>query len=622
MLARNSSTPTHHSERRRRSPHMALLAVLLLIALLGAACGDSGGDDDNGGSAGGEEPTRGGEIRVESQEPGSLDPPLSSGSEDARIVRLVFDGLVGYDQETAALEPRVATEWESNDDATEWTFKLREGTKFSNGEEVTAESFVRGATRAASPDIYNNPDGLGYHLDGVEGVAEHSAGTAPDVEGIEAVDDYTLKFTLTAADAEFPVKAGHNPFYPIPSEEAMAAQQPSWAEFPIGNGPFKLKEAWKHNQSITLVRNDEYYGDEPYLDQVNFVITADLDTAYVNWQAGNVDWTRIPPPKTQEARQQNEGNYLIRDMAGFEYLAFTLQHAPMDNKLFRQAVSLSIDRQAISDAVFFGLRTPAAAIVPELMPGSRVDGADGPCEYCEHDPDRAKQLFEQSGVNLDKLTLHFNAGAGHDEWMAAVAQQVSQTLGIPVEAIPATTQFTGSAGYTGWMKSGAPASANRLAWSLDYPTPDNFLYPLLFSTSSDNKPNYNNPEYDELILEARTELESDARIALYQEAEDLALEDMPLIPLWWRTQLRLVKLDKFGGLEIDPFEDPTLRTAYIKGDASESPDETPSETASPTGSATPSGAASPTGSATPAATQPAASPSVAPSPTATATAAP
>lgn len=617
MPARIFPFASQHSERQRRSPHLALLASLLLIALLGAACGDSGGDDDSGGSSGGEVPTRGGEIRVESQEPGSLDPPLASGSEDARIVRLVFDGLVGYDQETAALEPRVATEWESNDDATEWTFKLREGTKFSNGEEVTAESFVRGATRAASPDLYNNPDGLGYHLDGVKGVAEHSAGTAPDVEGVEAVDDYTLKFTLTAADAEFPVKAGHNPFYPMPSEEAMAAQQPSWGEFPIGNGPFKLKEAWKHNQSITLVRNDEYYGDEAYLDQVNFVITADLDTAYVNWQAGNIDWTRIPPPKTQEARQQNPDNYLIRDMAGFDYLAFTLKQAPMDNKLFRQAVSLSIDRKAISDAVFFGLRTPAKGIVPELMPGSRVDGDDGPCKYCEYDPDRAKQLFQQSGVKIDKLTLHFNAGAGHDEWMAATAQQISQTLGIPVEAIPATTQFTGSAGYTGWIKEGAPPSANRIAWSLDYPTPDNFLYPLLFSSSTDNKSSYNNPAYDKLIGEARAELDSDAREKLYQEAEDLALEDMPIVPMWWRTQFRLAKLDRFGGLAIDPFEDPTLRTAYVKGEASESPSGSPS----PSGTASPPPVASPTGSATPAATEPPASPSVAPSPSPGATAA-
>ncbi len=205
---------------------------------------------------------------------------------------------------------------------------------------------------------------------------------------------------------------------PIPSDEAIAAQQPSWAEFPIGNGPYKLKEPWQHNQSITLVRNDDYYGDKTYLDEVRFVITSDLDTAYVNWQAGNVDWTRIPPPKTKEARDQNEGNYLIRDMAGFDYLVFTMNHAPMNNKLFRQAVSLSVDRQSISDAVFFGLRTPAAATLPELLPGSRVDGDEGPCDYCDYDPDRARELFQESGVKLDKLTLYFNAGAGHDEWMA------------------------------------------------------------------------------------------------------------------------------------------------------------------------------------------------------------
>ena len=556
------------------------ICVLLFVVLLGAACGNGGDDGGDGAGGGGDQPTRGGLIRVESQEPGSLDPPLGAGSEDARIIRLLFDGLVGYNDETAALEPRVAERWESNDDATEWTFFLRDGVTFSNGEEVTAESFVRGVTRAASPDLYNNPDGLGYHLDGIEGVAERSAGEAPGVSGVEAVDDRTLRFRLTASDAEFPVRAGHLPFFPVPSEQAMAGQQPSWAENPIGNGPFKMKGPWQRNQFIELVRNDDYYGDKPYLDEVRFVITADQDTSYVNWQAGNLDWTRIPPPKTQEARQQNPGNFLIRNMAGLDYLVFTSQKAPMNNKQFRQAVSMSVDRQAITDAVFFGLRTPAAGIVPELIPGSRAEDAQGPCEYCDYDPERAKQLFEESGVQIDKLTLHYNAGAGHDEWMQAVAQQIATTLGIQTEAVAATTQFTGNAGYTAWIKDAAPPSLNRLGWGMDYPSAANFLRPLLFSNSNDNKSSYNNPDYDRLLDEARAETDEDTRQELYQEAEDLALEDMPIVPMWWRTQFRLVRLDRFGGLEIDPFEDPTLRTAYVKGEG-EAGDEGEDETASP-----------------------------------------
>jgi ABC-type oligopeptide transport system substrate-binding subunit len=555
----------------------------MFVALLAGACTQGPSDDDEGAS-GGDQPTRGGLIRVESQEPGSLDPPLASGSEDARIVRQLFDGLVGYHNKTAGVEPRVATRWESNEDATQWTFFLREGTKFSNGEEVTAESFVRGATRSTSPDLYNNPDGLGYHLNGVMGTAEHAAGQTPNLPGVEAVDKYTLRFTLNSADAEFAVKAGHLPFFPIPSDETIQGQQPSWAENPIGNGPFKMKGPWQHNQTVELVRNDSYYGDKAYLDEVRFVITPDQDTSYVNWQAGNLDWTRIPPPKLQEARQQNEGNYLVRDMAGINYLTFTLKHPPLDNKLFHQAVSLAVDREAINDAVFFGLNTPASGIVPELLPGSRVKGSNGPCKYCNYDPAQAKELFQQSGVQIDKLTLYFNAGAGHDEWMQAAAQQIATNLGIQTEAVAATAQFTGSGGYTGWIKTGAPPSLDRLAWTMDYPTPDNFLYPLMYSTSTDNKSNYANPEVDKLINDARKETDADARLKLYQQAEDLVLEDMPIVPMWWRTQFRLVKLDRFGGLEIDPFEDPTVRTAYVKGGAttSESPAASPGATAAAT----------------------------------------
>lgn len=602
MPFRRALQPTMNSGGRRKTVRRPVLCGLTLIVLLASACGQTPSDDD-GGASGGDQPTRGGLIRVESQEPGSLDPPLAAGSEDARIVRQLFDGLVGYNSKTAALEPRVATSWESNEDATEWTFQLREGTTFSNGEPVTAESFVRGATRSTSPDLYNNPDGLGYHLNGVKGTAEHAAGTADNLPGVEAVDEKTLKFSLTSADAEFAVKAGHLPFYPVPSEEAIAGQKPSWAENPIGNGPFKMKGPWLHNQTIELVRNDSYYGKEPYLDEVRFVIVPDQDTAYVNWQGGNLDWTRIPPPKLREAKEQNPGNYLVRDMAGINYLAFTLKQPPMDNKLFRQAVSMAVDRKAINDAVFFGLNTSATAMVPQLLPGSRVKGATGPCKYCKYDPAEAKRLFQESGVTIEKLTMYFNAGAGHDEWMQAAAQQIANNLGIQVEAVAATAQFTGGGGYTGWIKTGAPASLDRLGWTIDYPTPDNFLYPLFYSTTEDNKSNYNNPDYDQLIEQARMETDEDARIKIYQQAEDLVLEDMPIVPMWWRTQFRLAKLDKFGGLAIDPFEDPTVREAYVKGGASSSesppaattavtPPATPAE-ASP-GAATPS--AAPTGS--------------------------
>ncbi len=133
------------------------------------------------------------------------------------------------------------------------------------------------------------------------------------------------------------------------------------------------------------------------------------------------------------------------------------------------------------------------------------------------------------------------------------------------------------------------------------------MYPLFQSGSNDNKSNYNNTDYDKLVADARKEIDDSEREKLYQKAEDVVLEDMPIMPMFWRTQIRLVKLDRFGGLAIDPFEDPTLRTAYIKGEASDEP----SESETPTAPASPS---------VPASTEPPASPSVAPSPSVSATA--
>lgn len=543
-----------------RHRNWAVVSWLLALLLLGTACKSTKNATPAGAS--------GGTFVVESQEPGSLDPPLASGSEDLRVVKAIFDGLILYDDKTAAVKPGVATSWDVNSDNTQFTFHLRSGTKFSNGEPVTAESFVRGMARSLLPKFYNDPNGLGYHLDGIKGAGDISSGVTTTLTGAIAKNDTTLEVDLSAPDAEFVVKVGHMPFLPIPSDAAMAAQKPSWAENPIGNGPFMMKQAWQHNQGITLVPNPTYYGTKPRVDEVDFKIFPDQDTAYLQWQAGNLDWTRFPPAKIPEAKQQNPGNYIIQDVGGINYLSTRAQLPPTNNKLFNEAISMSFDRKAISDAVFAGLNTPAEGIIPPEIPGSRSKGATGPCQFCSYNPTKAQALFKQfkdaGGTVPNPFPMYFNAGAGHDAWMQAIAAQIQQTLGFPVQAIAATSQFTGAESYSKFIGKDAPASANRFGWSLDYPTPDNFMYPLLFSTSTDNKSNYNNPAYDTLIKQARAEPNADKRVKLYQQAEDIALTDLPIIPVWWRTQIRLVKLNKWGGLGMDPYEDPTLRTVYPK----------------------------------------------------------
>ncbi|MGH2708949.1 MAG: peptide ABC transporter substrate-binding protein, partial [Actinomycetota bacterium] len=392
---------------------------------------------------------------------------------------------------------------------TRFTFTLRPDAKFSNGEPVTAESFVRGWTRGTARD----EDGeVAYHLAGIKGYKEHhDDGTAAKLSGVLARDENILEVTLTEPDADFVTKTGHSSFMPIPSDETIKAQKPSWGEFPIGNGPFMLKgpEPWKHNQSITMVPNPNYVGSrpKPTLDEVRFVIFADQQTAYTEFQAGNLDWTRIPPEKVKEAEEQNPGNFIKQATAGLDFLDLLVTRAPTDNKKFRQAISLAVDRKLINDAIFNGLRQPADSIIPPLMPGYKK----GACKLCRHDPAMAKKLFQESGVEVrGKLPLQFNAGGSHEQWMQAVGDQIKTNLGIDYEFV---TKGPPLSEYLEYLRGdAAPGGVSRLGWGMDYPTPQNFLFPLLHSAANDNYSKYKNPEFEALLTKAGAETDTAKRL--------------------------------------------------------------------------------------------------------------
>ncbi len=537
----------------RRNRSLVRWALLTSLVLIAAGC--------RGQDSGEEAPKPGGVFRVELSEPGSIDPPHAQNSEEIILVNQLFEGLVIYDDVTAKVKPGMATRWDQNEDATKFTFTLRRDAKFSNGEPVTAESFVRGWTRGTARDEAGE---VAYHLARIKGYKEHhDDGAAADLAGVLAKDEDTLEVTLTEPDADFVTRTGHSPFMPVPSDEAIKGQKPSWGEFPIGNGPFMLKgpEPWKHNRSITMVPNPNYSGgrSRPTLDEVRFMIFADYQTAYTEFQAGNLDWTRIPVEKTKEAEAQNRGNFIKQRTAGLDYLGAIVTKAPTDNKRFRQAISLAVDRALINQAIFNELRQPADSIIPPLMPGY----TKGACKLCHYDPATAKKLFEESGVKSgSKLPILFNGGGGHEQWVQAVADQIKTNLGIDVEIISKGPPFSE---YLNFIESDeVPGSVNRLAWGMDYPTPENFLFPLLDSASVDNHSQYKNVELEGLLKKAGAETDEEKRLEIYRQAEALALDDMPIIPMWFRVQFRLVRFDNFGGLRMDVNEYPTLTTAFSK----------------------------------------------------------
>ncbi|PKQ14275.1 MAG: ABC transporter substrate-binding protein, partial [Actinobacteria bacterium HGW-Actinobacteria-8] len=246
-------------------------------------------------------------------EPAYIDPYNCQETEGMQVTQALFDSLTDFDNvDPTKVIPAAAISWEPNADATVWTFKLNPDGKFSDGTPVTAKDFVYAWNRIANPETINTSTGkadpsiIGYHLGFIKGFDDVSGGKGTEMEGLKAVDDTTLEVTLSQSFADFEYVVAHPSLGPVPQAAVEAGIQydgatVSYGDMPIGNGPFKMAEPWKHNQYIKVARNDAYTGDPAYLDEVEFRIFKDPETAYTEFEAGNLDFTQIGEGKIKDA---------------------------------------------------------------------------------------------------------------------------------------------------------------------------------------------------------------------------------------------------------------------------------------------------------------------------------
>jgi ABC-type oligopeptide transport system substrate-binding subunit len=339
----------------------------------------------------------------------------------------------------------------------------------------------------------------------------------------------------------------------MPSDAAVATRRPSWGGFPLGNGPFQLSGALVPNQPIVLVPNPLHAGGHPKVAQVALSPYQDVGAAYAAWRSGQLDWTAFPPDKTGEVRHLYRPSSLIRPTAGLDGLVLPLTAAPTSNPLFREALSLAIDRTRIGRYVVGNSLLPANGLVPPLVPGAWASNPTAPCSSCTYDPPWARQLLAQSGVRVAGVfPLYFAPGTGEEAWVRAAAGDIASVLGIDARALPlpASPQAT----------SGAGPGATAFARSMRYPTPDDFLGSLVGSGGRDNASGYANPAVDSLLAGAPSIADAGLRAARYQQAERLVLGDLPVVPLFWQRSFRLARLKGWKGLGMDAFGDPTLHS--------------------------------------------------------------
>ena len=538
------------------------LAASALAALAG--CTSNGGTTaGSAGSASAAAPEVGENyISFYLSEPAYIDPYNAKENQGTAVVRATFDGLVTWDWATNDVVPLAAAELPTvSEDGLTYTFKLREGMKFHNGDPVDAASFKRGWERLADSTM-KSPSEIGYHLAPVAGYAEMAAGDADEISGLVAVDDLTFQVTLTDPMADFTAVCCHPGLVPVP--QAALDDPAAFLEQPIGNGPFKLDEAWQHNQYIIASKFEDYYGEAPKIDGVYFSIQADPDTAYRELQAGSIDFAMIPTGQIQEAVDQyglSDDGFTVTPgkqvLTGTElstyYLVVNLNDPALSDVNVRRAISLAIDRQAIVDTLYEGYREPAISI----MPLSIDDNEENVWEYCKYDPEQAKQILADAGYADGDISvsLSYNGDGGHEDLMSKVQQDL-EAVGITV-----TQDTTEWATYLNNLSDGNYQLA-RLGWTADYPTMDNFLYPNFFSTADNNYGGYNNPDVDAAMLAARQIQDEEERKAAYRQICHQVGEDMPVIPIMYYAH-NYVGTDRLASFYYDSQTIPHFETAEL-----------------------------------------------------------
>ncbi|MBY4797037.1 ABC transporter substrate-binding protein [Collinsella sp. AGMB00827] len=525
------------------------------LALL-AACGKKGAPAAGGGSAA----ASGGTLNYYINNPKCIDPYNVQEDQGTQVEYQMFDALTTYDYNENKLVGLAAEKWEANDTATEFTFHLVAGAKFHNGEPVTAEDFKRSFVRLVNPKsavaTAYAPSEISYHLAMVEGYEALSKGETDDFSGVEAVDEHTLKVKLASAYADFPYVCSHPALAPVPAAAEKDAKNFYLA--PIGNGPFKIDGQWEDGQQINLVRFDDYYGEKAKIDGIHFAIIKDVETAYKEFQAGNLDVCDVPTAQitaAKEDRGESKDGYTMSEgqhmVLGAEpstyYLVCNTAKEPFNNADLRKGISYAINRAAICETLFKGSRTPADGIIPPGIDGYRK----GAWKHATYDVDKANEYLNKvAPMNGSSrgitVTLSYNQDGGHKEIMESVIGDLDK-VGITVKSDTPEWSALLSQYQAGNFEFG------RLGWIADYPIMDNFLFPLFHSASigGDNKSNYSNPEVDKLIDEARTVIDPKKRIETMHKADDLIAEDFPVIPLMFYSH-KLVGSDRVKHLYIDP----------------------------------------------------------------------
>lgn len=518
---------------KARAARLVPVGAALLVTLGLAACGGGGKSSSEGkGAAAEKAPSNTLRVAVE-QSPEPFDPATLGDNRSIELAQNVFDGLTAINQSNGLASPGIAESWKVSANGKVYTFDLRSGVKFQNGDPVTAQDFVYSWNRTLSPKTASP---YLFFLSGIEGAEAVSSGKAKAASGIKAINSRTLQVTLSAPAGYFPELVSRWPFWVV-DPKVVAADGAKWDTPPdiIGSGPYRLTNQVGDTE-YDFTSNPSYFAGAPSIKQVKVSVVPNPTSRVARYEAGEFDAVfglASAALRQVEASSTLKQQLHIKQQLGTTWLGMNNTAKPFDNAKVREAFSDAIDRASMVKVALDGLGKPTGTFLPPGLPGAIANTSEA-SKYGKYDPTEAKKLLEEAGYSGGKgfpnVTLETQNTASDEAITQFIQAELAQNLGIQV-GLKAVPQNAFNAAFEN------PKTAPILYiynFSLDYPDAQEMLQ--YFTTSGPegfvNYQHYENASYNTMIEKAIATTNSTQRANEYLEAEKLFMSTEPVVPLY------------------------------------------------------------------------------------------
>ncbi len=520
------------SELLKTSKNLLKLVFLAQLLLLSASCGDNQTNVEKGN-------INGTLFWGNGTEPQSLDPQIATGVPEHHVISALMEGLVLKDRKTLLPKPGVAESWDISDDGRVYTFKIRDNARWSNGDSLTANDFVWSWWRALQPALGNL---YAYMLFPIENAQEYYEGALTDFSkvGAKALDENTLQVTLNHPTPYFLQLLDHYSLFPVHKEtiEKFGAADErgtrwTYAGNLVGNGAFTLDE-WEINRKILVKKNKNYWdSDNVDLNEIVFLPIDNMVTEERMFRAGQLHVTSsLPADKIATYKEIDDSPMRISPYLGTYFYRINVDVPHLQDPKIRRALAMAIDRVNLVEKITKGGQIPAYAMTP---PGTMGYFPESSLQY---DPEQARKLLSDAGYPDGKdfpiTEILYNTNEGHRKIAIAIQEMWKKNLNIDIQILNQEWKV-----YLD-SESAGEYQISRAGWIGDYVDPNNFL-DMFICEGGNNRTGWCNEEYDDLILKIAPATKSHKeRLEIFQKAETMLLDDMPVIPIYTYTSIQLI----------------------------------------------------------------------------------